>query len=311
MKKLLAIFLVFFMFFSVVIAQDADTTEEASVSEVNEIESEAITEETKEQVKLMVESNYGATVRVWQLRKSIIRAVIAGEVVIDYLDEKGEDVLDLQAKLDELNIIEKEVIALDSDNSSVEDFVNIKRDAKNLISEFKELTRNRISSEDRNEIIEIVKKEMEENRLLDSTESEMEKARNQLNAERTERLLERFGITDKELANKVRNGEITKNELKEQLRGKYKNIGQEKKKQAKQKIETKNNEVQERIKKRVEEIKQTHIPIRKERLENRLEKMPLNTKLEVQEEVNNKVKKLERVGEKLNINFDKLRGGRR
>jgi len=335
MKKMNALFLVLIMLFSVLsvaFAQDdtgaagidagdvtdvsgtdsvtdveAETDEEATEEEAEEVEEEAIDEETEEEVELISESNFGATVRLLQLEKAVTKSYLIGMGVISVLSEKGEDVAELESILAEIEVLKDEVSNLDPNSeNAVDDFVNIKRDIKDLNREFRKIASPLLTANDKQSIRDSIK----DNDELASLNQEIRDALRELNANRVEKALDRMGVSDPELIEKIESGDATRAEVKDALKSGYQNLDPELKAAARLKLR---NAVKERVdlrKKVVEKVKLGHLEVRKARYVDRLKKIPVKKRVLVKKRINTKVKRLNkvenRIKDKIQVNRAKL-----
>ena len=311
MKKLYAFFLVIIMLLSFLPAtfgeeatpelisaegSSGEETEEATEEETEEVEEEAIDEETEEETELITESNFGATVRLLQLEKSVTKSYLIGQETIKVLSEKGEDVSELESILAEIEVLKDEVSALDpSSETAVDDFVNIKRDIKDLVKQFKKIASPLLSAEDKQAIRDAIK----DNEELTELNQRIRNALRELNANRVGKALDRMGVEDPELIEKIESGEATPAEIKAALKAAYKGLSPEEKKKAREKIKNALKERKETRNRVVEKVKMEHLAVRKLRLENRLMKIPADKMVKAKERIDKAISQLKRVGNKL------------
>ncbi len=320
MKKLFALFFVVIMivsFIPAVIAQDEDNrTEEYETTEDGELEGddggpteegvteeeaesvdeEAIDEETANEIELIVESGLGAKVRLLQLKKAILRSYIIGTEVVNILEEKGEDVTELEAILAEIKLLEEEADNVDSEaETAIEDYINIKRDLMDLNQEFRKIASPKLSANDRQAIMDTIKN----NEELSSLDEEIKQVMRELNAERVEKALERMGLTDEDLIEKIKSGDATPEEVREALRNAYGQLGPKEKEQAKERFKEIIRNKQEIKRDIKDKTKAEHLEVRRQRALERAEKLPEEVREIAKERINQQVKKLEQIREKL------------
>lgn len=331
MKKLYAFFLVIIMLFSFLPAafgeeatpelisaedssgeetddeEEGEETEEATEEETEEVEEESIDEETEEETELITESNFGATVRLLQLEKSVTKSYLIGQEVVKVLSEKGEDVSELESILAEIEVLKDEVSALDpSSDTAVDDFVNIKRDIRDLTKQFKRIASPLLSAEDKQAIREAIK----DNEELAELNQRIRNTLRELNANRVGKALDRMGVEDPELVDKIESGDATPAEVKAALKEAYKGLSPEEKKTARERIKNALKERKETRNRVAEKIRIEHLAVRKLRLENRLIKIPAVNRAKVKVRVNKAINKLKRVEnrlkEKIQTNRERL-----
>ena len=99
---------------------------------------EGLEDETEEEVEIMGYS-YGAEIRLLQLEKSITKNLLKGEMIVDVLKILEYNTTYLETILFEMELVLGEVQAADPEaNNSVEVFIDLKSDAKNLTIQFRE-----------------------------------------------------------------------------------------------------------------------------------------------------------------------------
>ncbi len=260
---------------------------------ISELEEEAIDEETEKEIGLISESGVGAKIRVLQLRRAVLKSVLAASVLTEFLSEKGEDVSEIEAISAELDILKEEADGLDSTSSgTVDDFINIKRDLRDLNRQFKEISTQFISDDDRPKIHEAIQTAFEESAELDSIKEEIKNAHTELNAWRVEKMLGRMGVQNDKIIEKIKNREITEKEIKVALIARFKQLSDEQKKTARQKISDALKNRQTVTANIVERVKKNHISVRKKRLEERIDKIPIAQKANAVKRINTEIKKL-------------------
>jgi hypothetical protein len=233
MKKitLILVLLLTFALISAAVAQEEETTdddsddedlsEEENEEETDEVEETELTEEdisesTMEEVSSM-NTKPGAEVRLLQLEKSITRNILAGQEVIDRIAEKGNDTSELEAIITELEALKLEVQSLDPNSeNAVEEFVNIKQEAIELVKEFREKAKELIEEGYRLALGQRI-------RNMNMTEIKEYNLRirariHSLNAEIVSKTFIALGIDNPELIDKVKSGEATFAEVKDEVK---------------------------------------------------------------------------------------------
>ena len=166
---------------------------------------------------------YGSEVRLLQLEKALTRNIMIGEKIIDILQELEVETTELDLIIFEMNYSLKEEIHNAFDNltllnktEAVEQFVDLKNDSINLTREFRITLYGMLDEE----TLELLRGEMK-----DFYKEEMQNLREQIrniirnfNRERLHSIYELLGLVDEELLQQYQEGEVTLEEVKEQLR---------------------------------------------------------------------------------------------
>ncbi len=262
-----------------VIAQETNTNTETSVNsgsgdtnaQVNS--STTIDTETQKEVESMHEG-LGAKVRVIQLKIAITRKIFQANIVIDYLKEKGKNTTELEDIVAQLEILKNEtdtIKDLTNREEAIKKFVDIKKDSRTLIANFKTKAKDLLTDFDREEIAK--RREQRKDELenqIKAIRSELDSIKDSFHEEQVKRILEKMNVTDEELLQKVRSGEITIPELKKELKEKYDNLSNEKKDTFETKILNESRDIEEKnkevVKKYLENVKERQIARVKERV---------------------------------------------
>lgn len=175
---------------------------------------------TLEEVKILA-TPHGAEVRLLQLEKSLTRNILVGAKTIEILKQNHPefDLNEAENTLDELEALLVEVknyVFKEKDaNTIVTDYVAMKKEAITLTQEFREKTREILTSEDIQTIHEEVK-ELEINELNAIREKTINTIR-QHNAERTQTMLKILGINDEDFIQEIMDGNITKLQVRDRM----------------------------------------------------------------------------------------------
>jgi len=261
---------------------DGDAEEEEDKEEVEEgvnPETEkAIVDVATEQEAVAFQLGNGAKVRLLQLEKSIFVHTIKGQIVIGYLKEKDAniDVLELETILAELVVLRDEVAAVNPDESedAVKQFVDLKNDAMSLIKQFRDTSKELLSNEDRSELAQ---------KFKDADWSELEALRAQIhelikeyNSQRVENALGKLGDKAKDIANKIRNGEMKMNGVKAAVGKAMGELEPVQKNKAFQKMKEINAKKRVFVKAKILEAKKNFLERRVNRLETRIQAIKNN-----------------------------------
>ena len=189
---------------SLALADEADDTED---------------EELIEEVGIM-SYPFGSEVRLLQLEKTLTRNIMIGEKVIEILQELGINTEELELILAEMNLLKAEIQEaynnLENIEDAVEQFVDLKNESINLTREFRITLHDMLDEE----TMELLREEMK-----DFYKEEMKSLREQIrvmirnfNRERLHSIYDIIGLVDEELLQQYEDGEVTIEEVKEQLR---------------------------------------------------------------------------------------------
>lgn len=279
---------------------EADETEveesKASNEEIAAVEAEALDEKTEKEVEVMREGGLGPKMRVLQLKRALLRHLVEGKAIVAYLAEKDKDVSGLQELVDELQALVDEVSALNPQSeTAVEDFVNVKRDARELVKQFREEVRSLLVKSDREALRIRIQKAMDESAELEALRKEIIQVRRDFNAQRVEKTLERLGRVDPALLERVKSGEGTRVEVRETLKKHYQALNPEQRKAVRMNVGEKLRAHREWKKDVREKVVEKHIEVRKERLQRRLETVPEARRAFAEKRIAQKLGRLQRV----------------
>jgi len=180
---------------------------------VNETE-DPLDNETEEQIEIM---NYslGSEIRLLQLEKSITNNQLTGEMTIDFLQGLGYNTSNLETILDELRLVLEEVQEADPDaNNSVETFVFLKNDARNLTKQFRDELRGIVKSSDYKQLKQQIKGNISE---LQSYNEKIKNRIKQFNRNQIYRLYGIIGKGNNSFVNQYLNGSISLSQVKLQI----------------------------------------------------------------------------------------------
>ena len=205
---------------SPIIAQDnADTVE--------------VTEEDQEEVDDF-EISHGANMRLLQLERAIARNILIGTEVIKVIEKNHpeEDVSDMNVILAEMETLLEEVRGMELEGEArelAEQFLAIKKESINLSREFKALALDILTPEDRAEIGRAIAGIHDE---FSELQERIRNARRELNAQRLRNMLWRMGSDNPQLVERIRKGELDKEQIKEQVRSNFREMTQEQRRDA-------------------------------------------------------------------------------
>lgn len=221
--KLMAVAVMALLLLSVTAyAQEAATAEEP------------VDETTAKEVKAVMEPK-GAEVRLLQLEESIQRNMLFGEKILEKIeaDYSSYDTTGLESLLDELSLLKDEVAATDPEGEASEvakAFVDLKNDAREIAAEFRTLVHEAISETEAENLKAQIGGEVSA-----QMEQVRERVRNAIrnhNEQVVQNKLSQMSKTNSQLVEKVKNGEVTADQVKTQLRDMIQQMTQEEKNKA-------------------------------------------------------------------------------
>lgn len=261
-------------------------TNETEDPDGNETE-DPVDNETEKQMEIM-NNSLGAEIRLLQLEKAITKNLLKGEMAVDVLKALEYNTTDLEAILAEMRLVLEEVQAADPQaNDSVEVFVGLKSDAKNLTKQFREAIKGLLDGVKYKEI-----KEQIRNITSGDLQNYSKQIRNrikQFNRNQIYRLYGIIGEGNNSLVNEYMNGTCNLTQVKLQL-SKMVNMKMKEKRNEifstlkKEKIQNKNNansqasnvtssfaqKEQERLQKRLEQANNSGNEKLIERIQNQI-----------------------------------------
>lgn len=281
---------------------DSDDDGLGDASEEETVEDDEVTEETLEEAKLVNESGIGAEVRLLQLERAALKAVVAGEVIVEIL-ANNEEVSELEAILEEIKLVHEQIQEMDTENSTASDYVAIKKSLKDLVSDFRKIAGPLLNANDREE----VRAEIDASVEIDELNAEIRATIRALNAERVRAQLARMGVTNDELIEDIENGEATPSEVRSALREAWSDLNNIQKRASVKDMRDKIYAgVQERIEIRKEAINNFKVK-QKELLEKRIAKIRERNDT-IRENVKERV--LDRIDARITARTNARAGGR-
>jgi len=183
-------------------------------TEGNETE-DPVDNETEKEIEKMKYS-FGAEIRLLQLEKTIVKNLLKGEMAVSVLQGLGYNTTDLEAILAEMHLVLEEVQAADpQENNSVEVFIDLKNDSKNLTTQFRTTIRELLDGVKYKEI-----KEQIRNATSDELQNYSRRVRNlikQFNVNQIYRLYGIIGNQTSTFVNDYLNGTVNLTQVKLQL----------------------------------------------------------------------------------------------
>lgn len=277
--------------------EDEDSTIEVENEETVSIETEDnITEEDSN----MISDNLGAKIRLLQLQKRVELQMESANLIIESIYEMNPqanttELEEINAKFEKL-LMEIEGASMEEDQEVLaQNYVAMKKQAIELTQEFRIAVKDDLNDEQKEQIkkrLEI-RKEIIENRK----DARLEQLKNEFNAKKAMEIMARLNVENEELANQLKTGELTVEEVRAQLKERFQNMSAEEKREAALKIKEENQkrkiEMQEERQALIEKAKEKRAEL-KERLE--LRKQEIERIKERQEEMKSRI--MERIGDR-------------
>jgi uncharacterized protein YxeA len=226
MKKIIGILIVLMLMVSIsslVLADEAgkhqgkDNDDQNETDESNEND---LDNETKKEIEVM-NNSLGAEIRLLQLEKALLKNILKGEMAVQVLIGLGfntteNNTIELESILAQMKVLLEEVrVANTSSNESVQIFVSLKNESKNLTTQFRETIRELLNDTSLREIRERIK-EMLSNEL-DNYGKRIRNLIRQFNFNQLYRLYGIVGGANSSFVNDYFNGTLPLNETKLQL----------------------------------------------------------------------------------------------
>lgn len=189
----------------------------------------------------IIHEEQGAKIRLLQLEYHIRWQIMRAETIILLIKQKNGNYTELETIIEEMKIIADEIkeyrnnINTNFDkNQTVQKFLNWKYDAKQLIKEFKENSKRQINQQDKRVLQEQLA--LLKNDSLGQLKQEIERKKREFNSEQIARILNKENLSNRELIDKVKTGEIKKDEAIQQLREKILSLPAEEKAKIRERI---------------------------------------------------------------------------
>lgn len=252
MKKILGITMVLLLAASMVPLTLADETEDTQ----------------QDEVKIM-NDQLGAQIRLLQLEKAITKNIFKGEEVVSVLKESEYNTTELEAILAELELLKEEVQSADSNSTNATQiFVDLKSDAVELTKDFKEALKELLDEKTIEELRERIREMVCEQ--LQNLSQQIQNRTRQFNRNQLHKIYGVIEETDSSLIDEYQNGNITREQVKQQISKKINEMTKEKRYQVFS--ELKEGSIRERIQARVcvEDAAENFQERKEVRLTNRL-----------------------------------------
>jgi hypothetical protein len=188
-----------------------------------------IDDETEEEIEIM-NTTLGAEIRLLQLEKAITKNLLKGERAVAVLDVMGFNTTELEGILDNLQLVLEEVQGADaSANDSVQQFIDLKSDSKNLTKEFRDAVKALLSDQKIKELREQVQNIVGD--MLQNYSKQIQNRIKQFNRNQLHRLYGIIGETNESFLDAYQNGTLSMEEMKSQISKMVNKMTKEKKNQ--------------------------------------------------------------------------------
>ncbi len=197
---------------------DGNETEEPDGNETEDPDGNEsdIDDDTEEEIEIM-NNTLGAEIRLLQLEKAIAKNLLKGERAVAVLQVMGYNTSELEVILDEMKLILEEVQAANaSANDSVQQFVDLKSDARKLTKQFRETIKELLSGDKIRDLKEQIKEIVGDE--LQNYSKKIQNRIKQFNRNQIHRLYVFFGDENESLADEYQNGNMSMEQVKSQIR---------------------------------------------------------------------------------------------
>tara|TARA_Y100000310_G_scaffold345603_1_gene467136 strand:- start:3678 stop:4796 length:1119 start_codon:yes stop_codon:yes gene_type:complete len=292
---------------------DSDDEDDSDSDDDEEVED--VDEETEDEVEVM-ETSKGAEMRLLQLERRITRAVLHMESVIEFLEGKeevSESVIpELQGIVVLCNELLEEVKLISPERGnegSVKAFVEIKKEAIDLVHDFRKLAGSELTREDRKSLK--LKFDSIDRAKLKDLKEEIENKRDMVHADKLRRLLEHLGTTDEDLLalpDDVESGAINIKKALRAIRAAYGELSNEEKEALRERLQN------DKKKSRIEHVrsllkaKEARLDRLSERAEKRSDRLRDHGFDRAADKLKERAERLDDASDKINefrVKFDK------
>jgi len=216
MKKISALIIMLVMLVSIASLAIADDAGENNENEQNEENGHhGVDTETEKEIEIM-NNSLGAEIRLLQLQKSLLKNILKGEMAVEVLKGLEFNTTVLESILDEMEVLLEDVkVANTTSNESVQIFVELKSQAKNLTTQFRETIKELLDDVSLNELRDRIKEIVSE-QIQDLSKNILHRIR-QFNRNQIYRLYGLIGETNNSFVEQYINGTINLSQVKLQI----------------------------------------------------------------------------------------------
>lgn len=249
-----------------------------------------IDEETQNETRV-IEYPYGAEIRLLQLQKNILKSIIKGEMIISVLKRIDVNTTELETIVAELKILLDEVRSADpSSPNATQEFVDLKYDAIELVKEFRDTLKELVNDEIMNQLREMIREA-----TCEEAQNLTIRIRNRIrlyNRNQLHRLYQIIGETNTSLLDEYMNGNITREELINQISKIINQFTKEKRSQIFTELKESNLKAEIHSRIRIEEAKKGFHERRQTRLNNRFHAVQGSEEIDpfIQNQIQNRIR---------------------
>jgi len=172
-------------------------------------------EDTQDETEIM-DDQIGAYIRLLQLEKAIIKNIVKGEEIVSVLNESEINTTTLEAILAELELLKEEVQSADPNSTdAVQIFVDLKNDSVELTKDFRETLHKLVNESTLEQLRERIRLMM-----CEQVQNLSKKIQNQIrlfNRNQLHRIYGILGQVNISIINEYQNGNVTKEQAKQQI----------------------------------------------------------------------------------------------
>jgi hypothetical protein len=178
-----------------------------------------IDSKTQQESEIM-HDGLGAEIRLLQLEKAIIENINKGNEIISILNETDMNITDLQLVIEEFKLLKSDVQLADPTASdAVSIFVDLKHDAVNLSTDFRETVRGLLNNTLTDQIRQLTRN-MTCNQTQVISNSIQNKIR-QYNSNQFRKIYQGLGENSSEFIRRYQNGSMTQNQVKRNITSRF------------------------------------------------------------------------------------------
>ena len=226
-----------------------DDTDDDSDSE-DETDSDDEDDEDEEEAEA-TRDNLGAKVRMLQLKRAITRRVLWGQNVVEYMNDNNVtgNVTELQGIVDDLKVLADEAGELAKSDvagdRAVEKYLEIKRSAKELVKQFREIAKDALKESDKSALRRRFG-EIERD-MLKEINDEIREIIREHNVQKVREHLREMGIEREEIIKKIESGELNASEIRLRLREELRDLSERKREEFRVRVREERIEIKNRI----------------------------------------------------------------
>ena len=221
------------------VTETVETIEDEEVTEtVETTEDEAITEEDSR----LILDNHGAQIRLLQLQNRVDFQVESAGLILGKITQLGKEdqfnMVSLNQNVNELRAISIRISEYDlankTANETAQEYVALKKESIAITNDFKANIGDGLTEEDKAALKKLINQKDNERKNIKDVR--IEKLKDEFNKKQIKEILNKFNINNPLLVQKIENGEITLDEVKNQIQNRYGNLTDEEKANLKAKI---------------------------------------------------------------------------